>query len=418
MKTLLIYPNMPLQYSLPHSIAQLSSLLKYKGDEVKLFESTLYKKEGEITDEDLRVKRKQLKSYKIDNNIKKTDLIEDFNKAVEEFEPDRIMISFVDNTVDIGFKLLNSLKKHIFTIAGGVSVILSRERFKSPLIDAAWNNTASNLLFPWNPELLLFDDWTIFEEKRLYRPMDGNIYKTIPIITSYNCPYKCGFCAAPELRKHIKYNKKSIKFVEEEIKFQIELHKPEFIYFSSESILSRPLSELKDFAEFYKQYKLPFWCQSHVNTITENTAKLLQEMGCNRIALGLECGNEKYRKEMIKKNFSNDQVLKAFKILADYGIKASCNNIIGFPLETKEIIQDTIDMNKKIYNIMPEVQLNCYIFQPYYGTALRDICIKNNLLKGEPNTVIGDPVIKNENITKSELIYIRDNFYDIITEKS
>ena len=39
MKTLLIYPNMPLQFSLPHSIAQLSSCLKKKGHEVKLFDT-------------------------------------------------------------------------------------------------------------------------------------------------------------------------------------------------------------------------------------------------------------------------------------------------------------------------------------------------------------------------------------------
>jgi len=267
---------MPLQFSLPHSIAQLSSLIKSKGEDVKLFDCTLYRTD-EITDDEKRVERGQVKPFKVDG-IKNTDMVEDFNKCVDDYQPDRIMISFVDNTIETGYKLLNSLKSHIYTIAGGVSVILDKERFKKPLIDLAWDNTAEKLLYPDKSDIMVYDDWTVFEPERMYRPMDGVTYKTVPFLTNYGCPYSCGFCCAPALRHTIKYNQKSFDMIKGELEYQIELHNPEFMYFTSETFFSLPMKTLKKFAELYEKYRLPFWCQTHVNTITEDRVKLLQDM--------------------------------------------------------------------------------------------------------------------------------------------
>jgi len=102
--------------------------------------------------------------------------------------------------------------------------------------------------------------------------------------------------------------------------------------------------------------------------------------------------------------------------LKKYGVNAAANNMVGLPFETSSQIQETIDLNRKLYRIMPDMQLNCYIFQPYYGTQLRELCVEHNLLLNEPDTVIGDPVIKNENVSDEELMFVRDNFHRMVTE--
>jgi len=411
MRVLIIYPNMPFQFSLPHSVAQLSACLKKKGHIVKLFDTTMYKSDVK-TDEDRRMERGQIKPYTT-KGIKTTDKYEDFNKCIDEFKPDKLMITFVDNTYDIGMKLLKSAKKRIYTIAGGVSVILNPERYKNDLIDKVWTDTAQRLFFPDNSDIELMDDWTIFDEDRLYRPFSGKYYKIIPILTDNGCPYSCGFCCAPALRKNIDYKKKSLDSIVRELKYQIKKHNPTFIYFSSETFFS--MKKFPEFAEIYKKYKIPFWCQTHVSTITESRVKLLKDMGVHRVAIGIESGDERYRRDMVRKYFTNNRAIKAFRILQSHGINASANNIIGLPLETKDNIKETIKLNKRLHREMPDMQLNCYIYQPYYGTELRHFCDERKLLRKEPNTVHGDPSIDNPYVSDSDLIYVRDNFNKIIT---
>ena len=416
MKTLLIYPNMPLQFSLPHSVGRVASALKTSGDEVKLFDTTMYPSDGP-TDEEKRVARGQVKAY-VPRGIKKTDMFEDFNRTIEDFRPDRMMITFVDNTIDIGMKLLKSNKKPIHTVAGDVSVILGPERFNSPLINELCTGSVEQMLFPDNPNIELMDDWTVFDPDRLYRPMSGKYYKTIPLLTDNGCPYSCGFCCAPSLKDIMGYKRKSLESVTKELDFQVKTHDPEFIYFSSETFFSMPKNNFKKFAEAYKKVGLPFWCQTHVNTINEERVGMLKEMNCHRVAVGIETGNEQYRRDMIGKRFTNDDAIGAFRLLNKYGIHAAANNIVGLPMETRELMDDTVELNRKIYNEMPDVQLNCYVCQPYHGTRLRDFCKDNGLLrKVEPDTVLGDPVIDNPYVSDEVIMKYRDNFHEMVTGK-
>lgn len=417
MKTLLIYPNDPFQFSLPHSIGKVSAALKELGDEVRLFDTTMYKSPNK-TEEEKRIDRGEVNFFE-DYGLKETDMFEDFNKEIGKFKPNRLMITFVDNTIDLGMKLLKSNSKSIKTIAGGVSVILGPERFDNSLIDVAWKGSVESLLFPNNSDIELMDDWTIFDPKRFYRPWGGKYLKTIPVSTDNGCPYSCGFCAAPALRDKMKYKKKSLGNVIRELEFQVRTHNPEFIYFSSETFFSKSSKYLKKFAEAYKYVGLPFWCQTHVNTITEEKVGLLKDMGCYEIAMGIECGNEQYRKEMLGKNFTNNKAIESVRLLNKYNIQTVVNNMVGLPMETEAQMKDTIKLNRKLYNEMPNIHMNCFIYQPYHGTRLREFCKENNLLGDKKsNTLLGKPVIKNPFVSDKKIMEYRDNFFNIVTEKT
>ena len=41
---------------------------------------------------------------------------------------------------------------------------------------------------------LPFDDYNIFDEKRLYRPMHGKMLKMVPVWIDIGCPYQCKYC--------------------------------------------------------------------------------------------------------------------------------------------------------------------------------------------------------------------------------
>jgi len=284
-KVLILYPNLSMNFALPHSIAALSACLKKKGFTVELFDTTLYSTDGP-SDDDYRVMRGQFPHVDVPG-VKTSDMFMDFKEKVRVFNPDMIMASVVDTTVDLARKLLQSLDVHVFTIVGGVSVILNPERFKKyPEFDFVWDRDAEEFLLD-KDEVVPFEDFTIFESDRFYRPFNGKLYKRIPLNTERVCPFSCSFCCAKRLRDKIGYTPVDIDRVIEEFLYFVDLYNPEFIHITSETFLDLPLYKLQKFAEVYKKYNILFWCQTHVKTITEEKVQLLKKMNCFKINLGI-----------------------------------------------------------------------------------------------------------------------------------
>ena len=90
--------------------------------------------------------------------------------------------------------------------------------------------------------------------------------------------------------------------------------KAEYLYFWADTFFSWKEGEFEEFAAMYEDIKLPFWCQTRVETVTYERFKRLKDIGCARISFGLEHGNEKFRKEVVRRPYSNDILVKNFKI--------------------------------------------------------------------------------------------------------
>ena len=77
----------------------------------------------------------------------------------------------------------------------------------------------------------------------------------------------------------------------------------------------------------YSDIKLPFWCQTRIETIEEDKFKQMQEVGLDRVTFGLEHGNEKFRAEVVKREYSNEDAIKKIKIVEKLGF-FSFNNFM------------------------------------------------------------------------------------------
>jgi radical SAM superfamily enzyme YgiQ (UPF0313 family) len=227
-----------------------------------------------------------------------------------------------------------------------------------------------------------------FDEALFYKPMQGRLFKMVNIATSRGCPYQCTYCAAPKLKEIFRnnscgryYRKIDMNRAIEQIHFQIENHKPEFIYFSSETFLSMTDEEFKIFVNEYDKIKLPFWFQTRFETITEERMKKLKEVGMYWLTIGLEHGNEEFRATVLKRKYSNAVAIKKTKILSKLGIGASVNNMMGFPSENRSLIFDTISLNKQLWEINSKMEFNIFLFAPFRGCELYDLCLEKGLLK-------------------------------------
>ncbi|MBA7612728.1 hypothetical protein ES703_19965 [subsurface metagenome] len=92
--------------------------------------------------------------------------------------------------------------------------------------------------------------------------------------------------------------------------------------------------------------------------------------------IGLESGSERVRKDILKRNYSNDDVIKTTNLVKKYKLNYSFFVMIGIPGETIKDFKETI----KICRICQPKEVLDYIFYPYPGTDLYRSCEKMNLL--------------------------------------
>lgn len=424
-KILLVYANKMMENLIPVNISALSAVLKRKGFEVKLFDTTYYRTEKECGDQ-VRVEHLQLRSFDLSKygiRYKDTDVFADFRSIALDYRPDIIGLSVVDDTFKLGIALLEKIRDlGIPTIVGGVRAVLSPEEvIRNDAVDmvcigegensfvelcekmhskadytgveGVWFKEGSRVIR--NPlcgltdlDTLPYLDFSIYEKERFYRPMQGKVYKMLPVELSRGCPFSCTYCAAPALKTRYKsagmyYRKKRIENVIEEIKFYKERYGLEYVYFTSETFLSLNREEFSAFVSLYpNKVKLPFWFQTRPETIKEERIRMLEEIGCDRITIGIESGNERIRREVLKRNISNDSIIRAFEIMARSSIPVSVNNIIGIPDETREDVFDTIELNRTI----KADSITACIFTPYRGTQLREHCLDKGYISGSDDS--------------------------------
>lgn len=466
-RVLFLYPNERGMSTVPPSIAVLSQLLKQEGHVTGLFDTTFYKFDDEIAiiDSDKEDEKSlQVRPVKDiheqdddDLHFKKTtrSAIIDFRQTIDEFKPDLIAVSCTETTFLRGLKLIEETKDlKIPNVFGGVFPTFAPDlaisyndvdmicvgEGENAILDLA--NAISNkqpiskitnlwikdgkdieknsISRPVELEKLpVITDVELFGEKRFYRPMGGKIRRLLPVETHRGCPYTCSFCNSPgqnrlygdgDFTKGLSFfRKKPMKLVQEEIENHIKKHNVEYIYFWADTFLAWSDKEFDEFINMYSKIKLPFWCQTRIETIEESKFRQMKDVGLDRITFGMEHGNEDFRRDVVKRNYSNTDAIKKIKIVEDMNITYSINNIIGFPDETRELAFDTIEINRHFNSD----SLSCSIFVPFHGTELHDLAVKRGYI--DPKKICsvsnsGESILNMPQWEKDDITRLRNVF--------
>lgn len=445
-KVLLVYPNHMMVNLLPTNIGILTTCLRQNGFEVGLFDTTYYRTAERAPDE-IRVENLQIRKFSLEDfgiTFKPNHYLDDFEQKVLDFKPDLIGYSVVEDTWPQAVLMMERVKHfRIATIVGGVFPTLAPDYVANDpnvdmlcvgegeraLIDLCYKmwrkenySNVSNLWVrrngSWIKNLIgspvalddvPFSDWTLFEKERFYRPMQGKIFRMVPVETDRGCPYTCRFCEAPSIVGLYRDNtglhyfrRKSWDLVKEELESYIEKYRAQYIYFNAETFLAMSDHDFDHFIEIYSKIKLPFWMQTRIETLSEYRIQKLEEVNCNRISIGLEHGNAEFRKKVVGKSFSNQAIIDVFKILDKYSIPVTINNMLGFPGETRELIFDTIELNRELGTD----SINAFYFMPYRGTAMRVECEEKGYITEESQTkgLMSGPIMTMPQLPNDELL--------------
>ncbi len=97
-----------------------------------------------------------------------------------------------------------------------------------------------------------------------------------------------------------------------------------------------------------KNYKFNIWAYARVDTVKKIDLELFKKAGINWLCLGIEAANRNVRLEISKGSFKDTKVDEVVELIKNSGISVLGNYIFGFPYDTKETMQETLELALKL----------------------------------------------------------------------
>ena len=474
MKIMFLYPNHEGYFRCPLGLTVIMTVCANEGHEVRLFDTT-FMNVSENKDNKIREKAKQVKVVTIDNffnKLSKNQIEDKWLKAIEEFSPDIIGTTIVEDSYVYCDRLLGLAKKkfNIPVVAGGVvPTVVPQIIIENPNIDYAVEAEGEvafkellNALKKGNdvskvPNLWYKDNGKVkrtglikylnmdeipnqriefWNDKHFKKPYDGKLYNTGFFEASRGCMHKCHYCinrafqVFQEESGKVRRNK-SVDQIINEVK---SIHKErnfELIMFTDDNFLARQPRESNEFYDRWKkEINVPYWMNTCIETVNEDNLPKLKESGCIGIGIGLETGSDWVRQNLLLKGkMNNDFYMEKFGLIAKYKIRSTINNIIGIPGEYEEDFFETIKLNKAIRALNPDLSsFDVTFMTPYMGTVIHNIALEMNLIeahdepgfKGMKKTNMSErqgPSMRNPCMSREKTMELFYDFADYVTGK-
>jgi radical SAM superfamily enzyme YgiQ (UPF0313 family) len=165
---------------------------------------------------------------------------------------------------------------------------------------------------------------------------------SLNIVASRGCPYRCNWCAKPIYGDS--FSVRSPRSVAEEMRQLKHEYNAEHLWFADD-IFGLQAKWVLEFADAVETLgaAVPFKMQSRVDLMTPVTVGALRRAGCAEVWMGAESGSQKILDAM-EKGTRVEQVAAARENLRREGIRACYFLQFGYPGETWDDIQSTIDL--------------------------------------------------------------------------
>ena len=346
----------------------------------------------------------------------KGDSTELFKQFIAKESPNLLAIHTTSLCLPIAIKLIQSLKNCPVTVWGGVGPTVENDMLNSygevnfVCIGPGEKYLMDLLGSKWDG-ILPIPDWSLFDSRHFNRPFKGQIKRWGNFQLSRGCPHSCSYCV------NFFYHSIGIKpfyFQPENIIKEIQILSKEYkldIVRIFDECFGWKIDNILKFAELYHdKIGLPTIIETRPEVITPQMINILKTINCISISIGIECGNQVQRKEVLNRNVDNGTIIRAYDLLHNAGIRVSSYNIIGWPYDTEELIQDTINLNDLC---KPDFE-SWFLATPFPKTKLREFCIKNDLLEVDyiPDYT-KESIIRNPHLSKNRLYDI----YETISKR-
>lgn len=200
---------------------------------------------------------------------------------------------------------------------------------------------------------------------------------TAPIIITRGCPFNCTYCGGPKVSGK-KIRSHSVDYVINQIEFLVKRYGIREIDIEDDNFTMN-----RDFVEDFckklikKNFGITWTCPNGVrlDTLDEKLLRLMKKSGCYSLFVGIESGSDRIRKHM-RKNLDTKTIEEKVRLVRKCGIEAVGFFIIGYPEETVEDINKSIDLAMRLD--LKRAAFNT--FKPFAGTEIYDQLVKRGEL--------------------------------------
>ena len=161
------------------------------------------------------------------------------------------------------------------------------------------------------------------------------------------CPSTCIFCPAWTFSGR-KIRTRSPENILGEIQLCVEKFGIDDFYFNADTFTyDREWTIELCKAIIDSNLKIRWGCNSRVDTIDAERLNWMKKAGCWVIGFGIETG-DKESLELMNKDTTLEQAEKAVRLCKEAGIRVHTFFVIGFPWETREHVQRTVNFARKL----------------------------------------------------------------------
>ncbi|MBI2470709.1 MAG: radical SAM protein [Planctomycetes bacterium] len=233
------------------------------------------------------------------------------------------------------------------------------------------------------------------------------LYPMVTITTSRGCPFPCTFCVYPQTLMGRGFRVRSVENVVAEMEYIRETFPQAKAIFFEDDTMTVNKNRCKELAELIIKKKLSIsWTANARIGLDYETMRILKKAGCRSFCVGFESGSQKILDNMKKK--AKLEEMESFMANArKAGILIHGCFMAGLPGETKETLQETLNLAKKLN---PDT-VQFYPVMVYPGTEAYAWYKERNLIstsdykqwitpEGLHNTVISTDTLSSEELVR------------------
>jgi radical SAM superfamily enzyme YgiQ (UPF0313 family) len=215
-----------------------------------------------------------------------------------------------------------------------------------------------------------WDSFPIEEYISRHQSNGPNLGRSMPILTTRGCPYRCTFCSNDNMwtTRYVQHSPKRV--VDEMALYAHKYHVTNFDCQDLTAIVKRSWS-IQLCKELIARglnitWQMPTGTRSEV--FDDEVVDLLYQSGCRLLSFAPESGSPEILRD-VKKQIDLENLFKSIRRALRAGFKVSCFIVIGFPTERPDTLKVTMRLIRK-FAVMGVHDITVSKFVPYPGSVM------------------------------------------------
>jgi anaerobic magnesium-protoporphyrin IX monomethyl ester cyclase len=373
----------------PVALAQLSSCLRQRGFQVKVFDLNIelyrarkeeYKNIWAIEQSSFWCNQDNVLRFFSSNG----ELVEEYIDKIIEFDPESVGFSVNNASFYATLEFARKIKQRnpetkiilggpMFLVFADIESIMANdcidivvfgegeETFIELLEKGADADLCKGIIYKKEGKIIKADPRPLIKDLDGLAFLDfsdlsldrydppGHLGKHISLMVSRGCIQNCVFCGPKAY--WFGYRSMSGERIYEEIQYHLrnnpEIENIEFL----DLLFNGDMKTLNEFCNLMISSPIKPGLSWHANVIIrpEMTPEVLSNMkkaGCHHLTYGIESGSQRVL-NLMRKRYRIEDADKVLKYTHEAGIEATCNFMFGFPGESEEDFQQTLEFLKR-----------------------------------------------------------------------